>query len=576
MTRMLWFASLVGCPAVGPDAVALLSDQDGDGFEARGVGGSDCDDLDPAVNPAAAEVCDGLDNDCDGQLNTDDDDAAGVDWYRDRDRDGFPDQSTHVRTCQALGELEDDGGKPWLPPAAEGEWDCDDLDAEEQPGQAWRFDGDGDGVAPDEGVDRVQCERPPGFVTTQGPGVDCDDADPARVPGAVELCNGVDDDCDELPDDDDPDLQGALTYHRDDDEDGFGSDDGVTRCTPPPGGTWSQVGGDCDDANPDINPGALDVAYDDDDRDCSGSDFDLDGDGIDSDQYGGTDCDDTARWVYPGAPDICDGAVDDCSGGTADPDAETGAYFLGPDRGDDVARAYSDLSSALTDDDTITLAGDGTLFLCGRSFTGYVVTDGDVELTSPQTTRAKLTGVAPNAQYFVAWRTALVMSGDIRLTNVDIDGNVTLLGPSVLEDVDLVGEFSLTGLSSSLTRVGVTPTYQVWSVVDDLTLTDVVASGAWIAYPATVDGNGPQTGTSLTAERTTFGSLTTTQLARVSLTDSSFSETSFPALAVYQARDLEGVGVTFADGNPSVLYRGVEYPDLGANFVCDNDGCVAQ
>ncbi len=44
-------------------------DSDSDGYNSSSCGGQDCDDSDPAVNPSAAEKCDGKDNDCDGQVD---------------------------------------------------------------------------------------------------------------------------------------------------------------------------------------------------------------------------------------------------------------------------------------------------------------------------------------------------------------------------------------------------------------------------------------------------------------------------------------------------------------------------
>ena len=59
-------------------------DEDGDGFAAD----NDCNDQDASINPEAIEVCDGIDNDCDGVTDPSTSEDSSV-WYRDADGDGF-------------------------------------------------------------------------------------------------------------------------------------------------------------------------------------------------------------------------------------------------------------------------------------------------------------------------------------------------------------------------------------------------------------------------------------------------------------------------------------------------------
>jgi hypothetical protein len=87
-------------------------------------------------------------------------------------------------------------------------------------------------------------------------------------PGADELCNDEDDDCDGVVDD--PPTVGDGVWYRDDDGDGFGDiAGGTSTCDPAPG--LVDVGGDCDDSDSAVNPDAEEVCNDGVDNDCDGS-----------------------------------------------------------------------------------------------------------------------------------------------------------------------------------------------------------------------------------------------------------------------------------------------------------------
>ena len=221
--------------------ITYYVDVDGDGFGSTpedicsstvpagyAIVGGDCDDTIESgalINPDATEICDGIDNNCDGNL---DEGFTSTTYYADTDNDGFGDPNITESSC--------------------------------------------DGA-------------PIGFVEDN---TDCDDTNPAINPDATELpYDGEDNDCnpatldDDLDEDgvinandcndNDPTISDLITYFVDTDGDGFGSTpEDICSSTEPAG--YSIIGGDCDDTNALINPDAIEIPDDGIDQDCDGVD----------------------------------------------------------------------------------------------------------------------------------------------------------------------------------------------------------------------------------------------------------------------------------------------------------------
>lgn len=273
-------------------AFVRYKDDDGDGF---GCGDSsiiafvipagftsnnfDCNDHDGSLYPGKEEVCDLIDNDCDGLIDEEDPDLVDArTWYADMDLDGYGD---------VLNSL-------------------------------------------------AACNGPSGYLLSFG---DCNDSDAGITIGTSEMCNGIDDDCNGLTDNDDPAVGDQTIFYTDADADGYGNAFlPALLCDLMPG--FSVDATDCDDENALIH-GAGEEICDGIDNNCNGLIDDADpfitGQvtwylDVDGDTYGNSlltivscyapfgyvplagDCNDLLNSVHPDAPDICDLIDNDCDG----------------------------------------------------------------------------------------------------------------------------------------------------------------------------------------------------------------------------------------------------------------------
>ena len=232
--------------------LAVGCDSDGDGVS----NGDDCAPDNADVSPDAEEICDGIDNNCDGTVDGDDpavDLSTATTYYADADGDGYGDPASTEDSCSTPANFVDndadcDDTNPDLNP--ETVWygdldgdgygddlytelscevvaghslqsgDCDENDVAINPGAdeycdtidnncdgtvdeataldalTWYEDTDGDGYG-DDTVSVVECYEPSGYSIDGG---DCDTTDATAFPGADELCDGVDNDCDTVAD----------------------------------------------------------------------------------------------------------------------------------------------------------------------------------------------------------------------------------------------------------------------------------------------------------------------------------------------------------------------------------------
>ncbi|MBI5895304.1 MAG: hypothetical protein HZB24_04595 [Desulfobacterales bacterium] len=226
---------------------------------------NDCNDTLASIHPGASETCNGADDNCNGSI----DEGVLVTFYRDADSDTYGNAAATTQACTVPAGYVTTSN------------DCNDTQASIHPGANETCNGAADNCngSTDEGVlltfyrdadsdtygnagiTTQACAVPSGYANNS---TDCNDSLAAIHPGATEICNNLDENCDGTVD------EGVrLTFYRDADGDGHGNSASASQACSAPA-NYVASADDCNDANAAIYPGATETCNQADDN-CNGS-----------------------------------------------------------------------------------------------------------------------------------------------------------------------------------------------------------------------------------------------------------------------------------------------------------------
>ena len=451
----------------------------------------DCDGSLTDISPAALEVCDGVDNDCDSLIDDDDnsvDVSTGQAYYFDFDEDGYGDPNSINMSCLVTdgyvanftdcNDLQSN-----INPAAQEVCDGDDNDCDTliddddssvdaSNGQTYYLDSDADTYG-DPNFPQLLCQIQPGYSSNFA---DCDDLEGNINPAVQEVCDGDDNDCDTLIDDDDPSvdvINSGTLFYSDSDGDGFG-DPNATILSCDVLANYVDNDSDCDDLDEFVNPLSQEFCNGYDDNCVDGIDEDTSIDAQtwyfddDFDGYGapntalavceapsgylalGGDCDDTDSDINPAAIEICDNGVDeDCVPGncafvTGDIVDQLSYTMVEGTHGNSIFAE----SIAASDFD-----GDGNMDAIAIGECRYNNShDGRVYITDDPLGLTNLNSTSSREEWYVASGKRNGKTVDIR--DIDGDGDIEVVGGTNNRDFAYIISMSQSNISNGGQRTG--------------------------------------------------------------------------------------------------------------------------